>query len=116
MVKANNDRLATAVLSMKIKYSQDSLRILKRQLCLLLCQALFSNYSQKYRKSDNSLLNTMQFGKALFFQMGMRLKDDAKLNNNYSPFHLAVCTFIYFIFYFFLWIPILIQSYLGIHL
>lgn len=32
MVKANNDRLATAVLSMKIKYSQDSLRILKRQL------------------------------------------------------------------------------------
>lgn len=36
MVKANNDRLATAVLSMKIKYSQDRIRILKRQLCLLL--------------------------------------------------------------------------------
>lgn len=83
MVKANNDGLATAVLSIKMKCTQDSLRIVKRQHCLL-CQAIFSNYSQEYRKSDNSLLNTMQFGKALFFQLGMRLKDDAKLNNNYS--------------------------------
>lgn len=77
MVKANNDGHATAVLSIKMKYTQDSLRILKRQHCLL-CQALYSNHSQEYRKSDNSLMNTRQLGKALFFQMGMKLKDGAK--------------------------------------
>lgn len=83
-MKANNDGLATAVLSIKMKYSQDRPRILKRQPCLP-CQALFSNYSQEYRKSDNSLLNTMQFGKTLFFSPnGNEVKDDAKLNNNYS--------------------------------
>jgi len=67
VVKANYDGLATAVLSIKMKYTQGSLRILKWQHCLL-WQALFSNDSQEYRKSDNSLLNTMQFGKVLFLK------------------------------------------------
>ncbi len=50
----------------------------KRQPCLLR-PALFSNYSQEYRKSDNSLLNTMQFGKTLFFPNGNEVKRWCKI-------------------------------------